>query len=72
MTLRCDFRIFKHSSADKSVEGDPRVKLSASEDKSTSVPCSGRLRSLEGRTEKICVKVGSVNVDKICMYKASS
>src|ERR1700761_7396706 len=72
MMLRCDFLSFRHSRAESKVEGEPLVKLSASEDSSTSVPCSGRLRSLEGRTENICVKVGSVKVDRICMYSDSS
>ena len=72
MTWRCDLRIFSDSSDESNVDGEPRVKLSASDDKRTSVPWSGRRRSVDGRTEKRCVRVGSVKVDSICIYSASS
>lgn len=72
MTCRWELRTFKHSSADRSVGGEPRVKLSANADSKGSVPCRGRLRSVEGRLENRCVRFGRVSVDKICMYKASS
>lgn len=48
------------------------MKLSASEDKSDSVPWSGRRKSELGLTANIWSRAGSVSVDSICMYKASS
>jgi hypothetical protein len=66
------FLIRRHSREDSNVEGDPRVKLSASAESSDSVPCKGRRRSVDGLLENSCVRVGRVKVDKTCMYNASS
>lgn len=68
----CDLRSLRHSRAERRVEGDPLVKVSARDESKTSVPCSGRRRSVDGLTEKRCSNVGRVKVDKICMYRASS
>lgn len=65
-------RIFRHSIAERRVDGEPLVKLSANVDRRLSEPCNGLFKSVEGRRENKCVRDGSVNVDKICIYKASS
>lgn len=72
MVCRCALRIFKHSNADRRVDGEPLVKLSASVDRRVSVPCKGRFRSVDGRIENKCVREGRVKVERICIYKASS
>ena len=51
MTFRCALRSLRHSSAESKVDGEPRVKPSASPSRRTSVPCSGRRRSVDGRFE---------------------
>lgn len=72
ITCRWDLRILRHSSADRSAGGDPRVKVSARAERRDSVPCKGRRRSVEGLFENRWVKVGRVSVERICMYNASS
>ncbi len=62
----------RHSRADSKADGDPFVKVSAREDNRGSVPCSGLRKSVDGRLENRCVKVGKVKVDNICIYNASS
>ena len=67
ITCRWDFRIFRHSNAESNALGEPLVKVSASEDNKVSVPSKGLRRSVLGRLENKCVKVGRVNVERICM-----
>jgi len=57
----------RHSRAERSAGGEPRVKESASAESSDSVPCNGRLRSVDGRLENRWFSVGKVSVDSICM-----
>lgn len=72
MTCRWVLRILRHSRADSSVEEEPRVKVSAKADSNGSVPCKGRLKSVEGRLVNSWLKTGKVKVDSICIYKASN
>ena len=72
MSLRWVFLSLRHSRAESRAGGEPRVKVSARAERSTSVPFRGRRRSVLGRLEKMVVRVGRVRVDRICMYRASS
>jgi hypothetical protein len=72
MIWRWDLRILRHSSADRRVGREPLVNPSARAPRRTSVPCSGRRRSVEGRLENMRCMLGKVNVDRICIYRDSS
>jgi hypothetical protein len=51
LLIKClwDFRIFKHSNAERRADGEPLVNVSAREDSSISVPSRGLLKSVFGR-----------------------